>query len=120
MFVKEVLRVLSLIVHVRERSAMSGSLLALVKWTEKGKYKDLEQAIQRRFISSKHFGIGDEIEVRWGKAGRVWKAIYLGEQKKEATEQKPKKDEQKRKTDRGEQVAKRKKCEKVSYSSRLH
>ena len=117
---KEVLRVLSLIVHVRERSAMSGSLLALVKWTEEGKYKDLEQAIQRHFISSKHFGIGDEIEVRWGKAGRVWKAIYLGEQKKEATEQKPKKDEQKQKTDRGEQVAKRKKCEKVSYSSRLH
>ena len=52
MFVKEVLRVLSLIVHVRERSAMSGSLLALVKWTEEGKYKDLEQAIQRRFIAA--------------------------------------------------------------------
>ena len=34
--------------------------VALVKWTAEGKYKDFEQAIQRRFISSKHFGIGDE------------------------------------------------------------
>ena len=66
---------------------MNGYPLALVKWPAEGKYKDLEQAIQRCFISSKHFGIGDEIEVWWGKAGRVWKAIYLGQQKKEATEQ---------------------------------
>ena len=39
---------------------MSGSPLASVKWTAEGKYKDLEQAIQRHFISSKHFGIEDE------------------------------------------------------------
>ena len=39
---------------------MNGSPLALVKWIAEGKYKDLEQAIQRRFISSKHFGIGEE------------------------------------------------------------
>ena len=35
---------------------MSGSPLALVKWTAEG----LRTAIQKRFISSKHFGIGEE------------------------------------------------------------
>ena len=39
---------------------MSSSPLALVKWTAVGTRRDLEQAIQRRFISSKHFGIGEE------------------------------------------------------------
>ena len=57
-------RALHLIAHGchSERSAMSSSPLALVKWTVVwyAMRRDLEQAIQRRFISSKHFGIGEE------------------------------------------------------------
>ena len=37
---------------------------ALVKWTADGKYKDLEEAIQRHFISTKYFEIGNKVEVR--------------------------------------------------------
>ena len=54
-------RTLHLIAHAchSERSTISSSPLALVKWTGCTR-RDLKQAIQRRFISSKHFGIGEE------------------------------------------------------------
>ena len=51
------------------------SPLAIVKWTTEGKYKDIEQAIQRRVISSKHYKIGDKVEGWWEKAGCIWNAI---------------------------------------------
>lgn len=79
-------RLQNIIAHARHSvnvtSKAMSSPLAVVKWIEERKYKDLEQAIQRRFISTKQFGTGDEVEVRWGKAGRVWKVIYLGEKRR--------------------------------------
>lgn len=79
----------TLIAHARHNINVSSEVtmgsLVVVKWVEEGKYKDLEQAIQRRFIITKQYGPGDEVKVRWGKAGRVWKVIYLGEQKKKKT-----------------------------------
>ena len=56
------------------------SPMVLVKWTVQEKYKNLFiTTILRRFISSNLFGIGNEVEVHWGKAGYMWKMIYLEE-----------------------------------------
>ena len=64
--------------------------LVLVKWLEKGKYEGLEQAIEKKYIKKKDVKEGDTVEVRWGKSGRLWKGVYLGEYS-EKTEQKRKK-----------------------------
>ena len=79
--------------------------LVLVKWLEKGKCKGLEQAIQKKYIKNKDVK-GDTVEVRWGKSGRLWKGVYLGEYSE--------KTEQKRKKERKQEKPNKKKYKEVS------
>lgn len=62
--------------------AATGSKFVEVRWVEDGKFQGVCNLIERKYVmnnNNNNLKEGEEVEVRWGKKGRLWKAVYLGD-----------------------------------------